>query len=69
MTSSSRILDLQSRLLDNSSNNIRQFMVLRIFLFGQRARRRPTMEVGRFPSLGPHHKEEREATTMGKGET
>jgi hypothetical protein len=43
--------------------------VLRTLLFGQRARRRPVVEVGRVPSLGPHHREERAATTVGRGET
>jgi hypothetical protein len=65
-TSSRRILGLQSRLLDN---NNRQFLVMRTFLFGQRARRRLAVEVGKVPSLGPHHREERAATTVGRGET
>jgi hypothetical protein len=40
---------------------------MRIMLFGQRARRRSTEEVGRVPSLGPHHEEEREV--VGRRET
>jgi hypothetical protein len=44
-------------------------LVMRTLLFGQRARRRPTVEVGRVPSLGPHHREEIAATTVGRGET
>jgi hypothetical protein len=69
MTSSRRRLGLQPRLLDNSCNNNRQFLVMRIFLFGQRERRRPVVEVGRVPSLGPHHREESAATVVGRGET
>jgi hypothetical protein len=68
MTSSRRRLGLQPRLLDSSSSN-RQFLVMRTLLFGQRARKRSTVEVGRVPSLGPHHREERAATTVGRGET
>jgi hypothetical protein len=61
---------LQPRLLDSDNNNNRQFLVMRTLLFGQRARRRPAVEVGRVPSLGPHHREERAAaTTVGRGET
>jgi hypothetical protein len=33
---------------------------MRIMLFGQRARRRLVEEVGRVPSLGAHHREEKE---------
>jgi hypothetical protein len=61
MTSSRRRLGLQPRLLDSGSNRL--VRVRRILLFGQRARRRPAMGVGRVPSLGPHHRgveEERE---------
>ena len=61
---------MQPRLLDSGSikNNI-LVTVMRIFLFGLRERRSPVVGVGRVPSLGPHHREEREATTMGRGET
>ena len=55
---------MQSRLLDNDNiNNNKLVRVRRIFLFGQRERRRLTVGVGRVPSLGPHHKgvEERAA--------
>jgi hypothetical protein len=69
MTPSRRRLGLQLRLLNNNSNNNSQFWVLRTFLFGQRARRRPVMEVSMVPSLGSHHREEREIETVGKGET
>ena len=68
MTSSRRRLGLQLRLLDSSSSNNSQFWVMRTLLFRQRARRRPVMEVGRFPSLGPHHREERAIIVVGKGE-
>jgi hypothetical protein len=70
MTSSRRRLGLQPRLLDNSSSS-RQFLVMRTLLFGQRARRRPAVEVSRIPSLGPHHREERAAAAaaVGRGET
>jgi hypothetical protein len=66
MTSSRRRLGLQSRLLDSSS---RQFLVTRTLIFGQRARRRSVVEVDRVPSLGPHHREERAAVAVGRGET
>jgi hypothetical protein len=66
MTSSRRRLGLQLKLLDNNSS---QFWVLRTFLFGEMARRIPTMEVGRVPSLGLHHREERATTTVGIRET
>jgi hypothetical protein len=66
MTSSRRILGLHPRLLDSSS---RQFLVTRTFLFGQRARRRPVVEFGKVPSLGPHHREERLGVAVGIGET
>jgi hypothetical protein len=56
---------LWQRLLDIINN--RQCKVIRILLFGQRERRRPTREVGRVPSLGPHHEEERAA--VGRRET
>ena len=69
MTSSKRRLGLQPNLLDNKNNNNSQFWVLRTFLFGQRERIKPTMEVGRVPSLGPHHREEREEEIMGRRET
>jgi hypothetical protein len=69
MTSSKRRLGLQPRLLDSSSSSNRQFLVMRTLLFGQRARRRPVVEVDRVPSLGPHHREERAVATMGRGET
>jgi hypothetical protein len=62
MTLSRRRLGLQPRLLDSSSSRL--VRVRRILLFGQRARRRSTVGVGRIPSLGPHHRgveEEREA--------
>jgi hypothetical protein len=58
---------LAARLLDSSSSS--QFLVLRTLLFGQRARRRPVMEVSRVPSLGPHHREERATTVVGRRET
>ena len=58
---------MQPRLLDSSSSSL--VRVMRILLFGQRARRRPVVEVGRVPSLGPHHREERAVTTVGRGET
>jgi hypothetical protein len=65
MTLSRRRFSWQLRLLDNGrSNNNRLVRVSRIFLFGKRVRRRPTVGVGRVPSLGPHHRgveEEREA--------
>jgi hypothetical protein len=52
-----RRLGLQPRLLDNgNSNSNRLVRVRRILLFGQRARRRSAMWVGRVPSLGPHHR-------------
>ena len=53
MTSSKRRLGLQPRLLDSSSSSSnRQFLVMRNLLFGQRARRRLAMEVGKVPRLG-----------------
>jgi hypothetical protein len=64
MTSSRRRLGLQPRLLDNDNiNNNRLVRVRRIFLFGKRARRSPTVGVGRVQSLGTNHRgvEEREA--------
>ena len=67
MTSSKRRLGLQPRLLDSNSN--RQFLVMRNLLFGQRERRRLAMEVGKVPRLGPHHREERAAEAVGRGET
>jgi hypothetical protein len=67
MTSSRRRLGLQPRLLDSSSSS--QFRVLRTLLFGQRARRRPAVEVDRVPSLGPHHREERAVAVVGRRET
>jgi hypothetical protein len=67
MTSSRRRLGLQPNLLDSSNNS--QFWVMRTFFFGQRVRRRSTMEVGRVPSLGPHHREERAAAAVGRRET
>jgi hypothetical protein len=69
MTSSRRRLGLQPNLLDNNSNNNNQFWVLRTLLFGQRKRIKPTMEVGRVPILGPHHREERSEEIMGRRET
>ena len=57
---------MQPRLLDSSS---RQFLVTKTLLFGQRARRKLVVEVGRVPSLGPHHREERETTIVGRRET
>jgi hypothetical protein len=57
---------LQPRLLDSNS---RQFLVMRNLLFGQRARRRLAVEVGKIPRLGPHHREERAAAAVGRGET
>jgi hypothetical protein len=60
---------LQPRLLDNNNNSNTQFLVMRTLLFGQRARRRSAMEVGRVPSLGPHHREERATVAVGRGET
>jgi hypothetical protein len=68
MTSSRKRLGLQPKLLDSSSSSS-QLRVLRILLFGQRARRRPAGEVGKGPSLGPHHREERGATAVDRGET
>jgi hypothetical protein len=68
MTLSRRRLGLQSRLPDNNSGSSRQFLVTRTLLFGQRARRRLVVEVGRVPSLGPHHREERATAAMGRGE-
>jgi hypothetical protein len=68
MTLSRRRLGLQSRLLDSNNSNS-QFRVMRTLLFGQRARRRPTVEVGKVPSLGPHHREERAAAAVGRRET
>jgi hypothetical protein len=56
MTSSRRRLGLQPRLLDSDSNSSRLVGVRRILLFGQRARRRSVVGVGRVPSLGPHHR-------------
>jgi hypothetical protein len=53
----------------HSSNSSRQFLVMRNLLFGQRARRRLAVEVGKVPSLGPHHREERAAAAVGRGET
>jgi hypothetical protein len=63
MNSSRRILGLQPRILEkNSSNNNILVRVRRIFLFGQRERRRSAIGVRRVPSLGPNHRgvEERE---------
>jgi hypothetical protein len=68
MISSRRRLGLQPRLLDSSNSN-RQFLVMRTLLFGQRARRRSAVEVSRVLSLGPHHREDRVATIVGRGET
>jgi hypothetical protein len=53
MISFRRRLDLYQRLLDNNKH----CRVMRILLFGQRARRRSTREVDRVPSLGPRHRE------------
>jgi hypothetical protein len=69
MTLSRRRLGLQLRLLDSSNSNNRQFLVMRNLLFVQRARRRLVVEVGRVPSLLPHHREERAATAVDRGET
>jgi hypothetical protein len=52
MTSFRKRLGLQPRLLDSNNNNNEQFLVVRTLLFGQRERRRPTVEVGWVPSLG-----------------
>jgi hypothetical protein len=55
MTSSRRRLGLQSRLLDNgSSSSSRLVRVRRILLFGQRARRRSVVGVGRVLSTRLH---------------
>jgi hypothetical protein len=34
-----------------------------------KGKKKTTVEVGRVPSLGPHHKEERATTTVGRRET
>jgi hypothetical protein len=69
MTSFRRRLGLQPNLLDRRSNNNSQFQVLRTLFFGQRERIRLTMEVGRVPSLGPYHREERAKAIVGRRET
>jgi hypothetical protein len=57
MTLSRKILGLQPRLLDSgSSSSSRLVRVRRIFLFGQRERRRLAVGVGKVPNLGPHHR-------------
>jgi hypothetical protein len=45
--------DSPHSLLDNNG----YIRVMRIFLFGQRARRRLTRVLNRVPSLGPSHRE------------
>ena len=49
-----------------SSSNNRLVRVRRIFLFGQRARRRPAGVVGKVPRLGAYHRrvEEQRATVV-----
>jgi hypothetical protein len=69
MTPSRRRLGLQPRFLDSSSSSNSQFWVLRTFVFEQRERRILVVEVSTVPSLGPHHREEREIETVGRGET
>ena len=66
MTSSGRRLGLQLRLLDSSNSSNRQFLVMRSLLFGQRARRRLAMEVGKVPRLGASLRgvEEQRATVV-----
>jgi hypothetical protein len=65
MTLFKRRLDLWQRLLDNISS--KQCRVMRIMLSRQTERRRPSGEVGRVPSLWPHHGEER--TVVDRRET
>jgi hypothetical protein len=51
----------ETRLVSEAFGQQQTMQVMRILLFGQRARRRPVEEVNRVPSLGPHHREERAA--------